>query len=213
MHRVILFFLLIFVVSFKAQTKTTTGKNKAPLISKDTLTTIVVADTTDPIEESLKAERKFGVYTKQPKKSDNRMKLCINLVSAESMLNICINDSLCKYPEVGKILFEKTNGDSTYVLVFADAFTKVNNRPTCDAGKETKLVFIRWNTSTNKAIWKQKTVSSCIKSISNMTKEPIAKWDGKSPLEVNYHKGGSNFVTLKFDPVNYLLGFQSTTEN
>jgi hypothetical protein len=213
MHKLTLLFLLFCAVSFTAQTKSTTGKNKKPLVTKDSIAPTVAADTTDPIEETLKAERKFGVYTKKSKKPDNKMKLCINLVSAESMLNICINDSLCKYPEVGKILFETTNGDSTYVLVFVEAFTKLNGRSSCDAGKETKLVFIRWNTATNKATWKQRTVSSCIKTITNMTKEPIAKWDGKSLLEVNYHKGGSNFVSLKFDPDKYLLGFQSTTEN
>lgn len=205
----LLTFLLFASLTFQAQTKTSKAK---PPVTKDTVAPAPV-DTLDPFEEKLKAQRTFGVYTKRPKTFDKRMKLCINLVSPGAMLNICVNDSFCKEPEVGKILFEKINGDTTYVLVLADAFTKVNDKPSCDDGKETKLFFIRWNTTTNKAIWKQRTVSSCLKAITNMTKEPIVNWDGSSPLVINYHKGGNNYAVLKFDPVNYQLGFQSTSEN
>ena len=163
----VLFLFLTLTVS--SQTKKSVAGTKTP--APDSVAAPVVeADTTDPVEESLKAERKFGVYTRKPRKSDKRMKLCINLVSPTAMYNLCVNDSICKYPEKSRILFEKSEGDSTFALVFVEAFTKVNDRPQCDAGKETKLFFIRWNTNTNKATWKQRTVSSCIKVITNMTK-------------------------------------------
>lgn len=209
MHKLI-GLLLLFTFTLNAQTKKD-SKNKKP-VAADSVAPAKV-DTIDPVEEEIKAGRKFGVYTRKPRKPDNRMKLCINLVSPSSVLNLCINDSICKYPETSKILFEKTNGDSTYVLVFVEAFTKAEDRPSCDAGRETKLIYVRWNTKTNKAIWKQRTVSSCIKVITNMTKEPITNWDGVSTLVVNYHRGGKNFVELRFDPTNYLLGFQSPNDS
>jgi hypothetical protein len=203
-------FLLLVAFSLNAQTKKGNVKNKKDAV-KDSILPAKV-DTVDPIEEEIKAQRKFGVYTRKARKPDNRMKLCINLVSPASVLNLCINDSICKFPEASKILFEKTNNDSTYVLVFVEAFTKAIDKPSCDAGRETKLFYIRWNTKTNKAIWKQRTVSSCIKVVTNMTREPITNWDGVSTLIVNYYRGGKNFVELRFDPNNYLLGFQSPND-
>lgn len=208
--RIITVLFLLFTLTLSSQNKKPVAKTKAPESdSAAAAIKVVEADTTDPVEESLKANRKFGVYTRKPRK-DKKMKLCINLVSPTAMYNFCVTDSACKYPEKSKILFEKTEGDSTFVLVFAEAFTKVNDKPQCDDGKETKLFFVRWNTATNKAIWKQRTVSSCIKVITNMTKDPIIDWDGSAPLVVNYHKGGNNFIELKFDPENYKLGFQSS---
>lgn len=212
MYKITLVFILFAFSVVHAQNKKPAVKVKDPAPADSVAPAVAPADSTDPIEESIKAERRFGVYTRKPRKPDNRMKLCINLVSPASMLNLCINDSVCKYPEKSKILFEKTDGDSTYVLVFVEAFTKVNDKPSCDAGKETKVFFIRWNTKTNKAVYKVRTVSSCIKVITNMTKEPIMDWDGSSPLLLKYHKGGDNFVEVKFDPQNYLLGFQSASE-
>jgi hypothetical protein len=203
--------LLLLVFSLSGQTKKPASKTKAAPVEADSVQPAKI-DTTDPVADALRAERKFGVYTRKPRKPDNRMKLCLNLVSPSSMLNLCFNDSVCKYPERSKILFEKAAGDSTYLLVYVDAFTKVDNNPSCDAGHETKLIYIRWNTATNKAVWKQRSISSCARAITNMTKESIADWDGNSVLTVNYHRGGTNFVELKFDPQNYLLGFQSPNE-
>lgn len=205
-------FLLLFALSFHAQTKKNISKKSKEEAPVDSVAPAPV-DTVDLIGEELKNERKFGAYTRKARKPDNRMKLCMNLVSQSAILNLCINDSICKSPEVSKILFERTNGDSTYMLVYIDAFTKVNDRPSCDAGHETKMFFIRWNTLTNKAIWKQRTISSCIKAITNMTKEPITNWDGVSTLVLNYHRGGTNFVELKFDPQNYLMGLQSPNDS
>ena len=157
--------------------------------------------------------RQFMVYTKKPKQKTERYKLCFNLVNKDTVLNYCVNDSLCKDPEVSKILFETKMGDSTYVLIFVDAFTKAgDDYPNCNSGKETKLVFVRWNTKTNKAKFKQKTVSSCLRNIVNMTKDPIVNWDGSTVLEVNYYKGGSDFPVIKFDPAQPLLGLQETSE-
>lgn len=202
---------MLFALSINAQTKKPGSKEK--FAAKDSSASTLKGDTISPLEAELKAERKFGAYTRKPKKSDNRMKLCLNLVSAESMLELCVPDSACKYPEKYKILFEKKDMDTTYVLVFVEAFSKLEERSSCDAGKETKLFYVRWNTKTNRATWKQRTVSSCIKGVTNMTREPITNWDGISALTLNYYRGGTNFIELKFDPKNYLLGFQSSGDS
>jgi hypothetical protein len=164
-------------------------------------------------EEDPKIPREFAVYTKRLKSKTEKIKLCINLVSPDTVFNYCINDSICKDPEVTKILFEQKKSDSTYVLVFVQAFSKPLDKPECDAGKEVKLFFVRWNTKTNKAIVKQKSIESCMRGITNMTKEPIDNWDRVSPLILKYYRAGDKFVELKFDPQNYLLGFQSATDN
>lgn len=135
--------------------------------------------------------REFMVYTKKAKKKTDRTKLCFNLVSRDTVLLYCVNDSICKDPEVSKVLFESQKGDTNYVLVYVDAFTKMgDDYPQCNAGKETKLVFVRWNTKTNKAKWKQKTICSCVRHIENMTKEPILNWDGSTVLVARYYVGG-----------------------
>jgi hypothetical protein len=158
--------------------------------------------------------RVFMVYTKKPKQKTERTKLCFNLISADTVLNYCINDSICKDPETSKILFNSKVGDTTFVLVFVDAFTKAGDgNPRCDAGKETKLVFFRWNTKTNKVKFKQKVISSCTRNIVNMTKEPITDWNGTGVLEVNYYKGGSGFPVVKFDPNQVQLGLQDLSED
>ena len=141
------------------------------------------------------------------------MKLCVNLVSSGTIFNYCINDSICRDPEVSKILFETKQGDSTYVLVYVRAFSKPDDKPACDAGKEVKLFFVRWNTVTNKALVKIKTVESCMRGITNMTKESLDEWDKTSPFIFKYHKGAQNFIDLKFDPQNFLLGLQSVGDN
>ncbi len=206
-----LIFILFISASVNAQTKKPAPKSGTQTPNKDT-TVALKSDTMSALELEIKTQRKFGVYTRKPKKSDNKMRLCVNLVSLENVFELCVADSACKYPEIYKILFEKKNADSTYVLVYVEAFTKENDKPACDAGKEIKLFFVRWNTQTNKTIWKQRTISSCVKNVTNMTKEPITNWDGVSLLTLNYHRGGNNFIELKFDPQNYLLGFQSASE-
>ncbi len=176
-------------------------------------TSVVDSSLMEPKEVEPAIPRAFLVYTKKAKAKTDRTKLCFNLVSKDTVLNYCINDSICKDPETYKVLFESKVGDTTFVLVFVDAFTKAGgDNPRCDAGKETKLVFFRWNTKTNKAKLKQKVVSSCIRNIVNMTKEPITNWDGSVVLEVNYYKGGSDFPVIKFDPAQVQLGLQEMSE-
>lgn len=198
--------IAIFLASFaaNAQTKKPAPGGKKPEAKVDSVKPQPV------VAEALPKE--FAVYSKKPKKKGDKMKLCINLVGKDSILNYCISDSICRDPEVSKILFEQASGDTTYVLVLVDAFSKPADKPSCDAGKETKLFFARWNTKTNKAIWKQKSVSSCMRGITNMTKEPIRDWDKSTVLTVSYYKGGSDFLEVKFDPENYKLGLQSTPE-
>jgi hypothetical protein len=169
-------------------------------------------DTTDR-EYQIRASRKFAVYSKKAKtkKGTSRTKLCIQLNHKDSLLNYCINDSVCHDPEFSKVLFKKEDGDTSYVLVFVDAFSKPVDKPSCDAGKETKLFFARWNYKTGKAIWNQRTISSCMKGITNMTRQSIAEWDQNFPLIVNYHRGGSSFLELTFDPNQYKHGLQTTS--
>jgi hypothetical protein len=155
----------------------------------------------------------FNVYTKKPKKnSKDRMKLCINISAKDTNLLYCTNDSICRDPESFKQLFQKTFGDTVYTLVLVDAFTKsAYNGGICNGGKETKLFFCRWNAPKGKAIWKVRTIASCIKTITNMTNIPITDWDGHSVLNVSYHKG-SKFYDLKFDPDKPQLGMQSAAD-
>ncbi|MBA3663386.1 MAG: hypothetical protein H0W61_04155 [Bacteroidetes bacterium] len=155
----------------------------------------------------------FAVKTKYPKKPNEKIQLCINISAKDTNITYCVNDSICKDPEVAKVLYEKSVGDTTFMLVYVDAFTKSKSDPgLCNAGHETKLFFARWNTKDNKAIWKQKTISSCIKGVTNMTKEPVANWDKSSVLNLSYHKG-SNFYDLKFDPEHPELGIQSPKDS
>jgi len=206
-----LLFISLFLSSLlQAQSKKPAQKAK-PVEVQDTLTT----DTTNLVIEEPQILYEFGVKTKKPKSNKERMKLCLNLVSSDSMvvLNYCVNDSVLRDPEVSKILFQKTQGDSTYTLVYVSAFSKPKDKVECDAGKEIKLIYVRWNTSTNKAIVKQKIIESCMRGIQNMTKEPIVNWDGTSLLIVNYYRGGNDFIDLKFDPQNFLLGLQSIKDN
>lgn len=160
------------------------------------------------VEESAVIPKEFAVYSVKPKTKGKRMKLCVNLVNDTVILNHCVNDSLCKDPEIARIIFEHRDGDTLYVLVNVEAFSKVLDKPECDAGKESKLFYARWNTKTNKAVVKQRSYSSCMRGMTNMTKEPVSNWDGKSQLILNYHRA-DKFVELKFDPQQYLLGIQS----
>jgi hypothetical protein len=210
MYRLIFFSLFLASSFLQAQTKKPVQKPK-PVAVKDTL----AVDTTNLVVEEPPILYEFAVTTKKPKSKKERTKLCLNLVSSDSMvvLNYCVNDSVLFDPEVSKILFQTTKGDSTYVLVYVCAFSKPKDKVECDAGKETKLFYVRWNTVSNKAVVKQKIIESCMRGIVNMTKEPIVKWDGNSPLVVNYYRGATDFIELKFDPLNFLKGMQSGTDN
>jgi len=209
MYRLLI--LALFVASLA------TAQNKKPL-PKNTKTT-AVKDTLKKDSASIVKEapapfpKEFAVYTKRSKLKTEKMKLCINLVCPDTIFNYCINDSLCRDPEVSKILWEKKQSDTTYVLVYVRAFSKPDDKPACDAGKEVKLFFVRWNPQTNKAIVKIKNIESCMRGITNMTKESIDSWDTTSPLIFKYHKGAQNYVELKFDPQNYLMGLQSVSDN
>lgn len=204
---------LFFGLTLNAQNKKPAAKKPAGATAADSLAAVAVKeDTTDYKAKELAEKRQFGVYTRKPRKSDKRTKLCMNLVAPEAQLNLCINDSICKSPEVFKVLFTQREADSNFVLVYVDAITKADDKPACDAGHETKLFFIRWDLKTNKCTWKQRTVNSCMKAVTNMTKEPIPNWDGNSVLVLNYHRGSTSFVEVKFDPKNYKLGFQSAAD-
>ena len=164
--------------------------------------------------EQRKTKMSFWVKTKYPNPKINTpqpqpIQLCINIANKDTSLTYCVNDSICKDPEVKKVLYEKAVGDTTYMLIFVQAFTKSKSDVgICNAGKETKLFFVRWNTKTNTAKWKIKYINSCIKTITNMTKEKITAWDKTTVLTVNYHKG-STFHEIKFDPEQPQLGLQN----
>lgn len=169
----------------------------------------------DSLRKIYKARRmSFYVRSKYPHKDlkDGKIQLCYNLIYKDTNIKYCVNDSLCKDPEVAKVLFEKVIGDTNFVLVYIDAFSKSKSNQLCNAGHETKLTFVRWNIKTGRAIWKQKSINSCLKTITNMTKSPIVEWNKTEPLLVSYHKG-SAFIDLKFDPAAPQLGLQSANDN
>lgn len=205
MFRLIIAIIFLCVSTVQAQTKKPAPAAKAKA-KQDTAQ--VKKEPEVPAEEPVVIPKEFAVYSIKPKTKGKRMKLCINLVSDTTILNYCVNDSLCKDPEVSKVVFERRDGDTLYVLVNVEAFSKVLDKPECDAGKESKLFYARWNTKTNKALVKQRSYSSCMRGMTNMTKEPVNNWDGNSPLILNYHRA-DKFVELKFDPQSYKLGIQS----
>lgn len=156
-----------------------------------------------------KRNNTFYVATKRPTREGDKMKLCINLVNKDTNLLYCVVDSICKDPEFGKVIFEKQNGDSVYVLLYVYAFAKSGGN--CNGEKEAKLFFARWNVMEGRAIWKNKYINSCAKTITNMSKTPIEQWDGKTKLIVEYHRG-QNFYEIAFDPEHPELGIQNNKE-
>lgn len=164
------------------------------------------------VKELKRQTNTFRVYTKypNPKKKDDKMKLCINIVAKDTNLVYTMKDTLIKDPEVYKLLFNKTIGDSVYQLIFVDSYNKSGGA--CSGRKETKLWFVRWNAPAGKAIWKAKTINSCQKTITNMTKQNIMEWDGKEPLILSYNRGDA-FIDVTFDPAKPLLGFQTTGDS
>jgi hypothetical protein len=209
--------IAVLLTSFaNAQTKTTTKPTGGKKVDKaklkaDSIAAVNAKNTVGYVE--VQVPHSFFVYTKRPKTKEDKFQLCYNLVSNGTELYTCFNDSICKDPEVTKLLFEKQVGDTNYVLIYVDAFSKSkSDGGVCNAGKETKLSFVRWNTKTNLAKWKHKNINSCLKTITNMTKEPILDWDKASVLTINYHRG-TTFYEFKFDPQNPQLGFQSANDN
>lgn len=173
----------------------------------------------DSLRANLRAQLKkekmvFSVKTKHPRpKSTDKTQLCFNIVSKDTNLVYCANDSICKDPEVSKILFEKAKGDTTYMLIYVDAFSKSkSDAGLCNGGKETKLFFTKWNTKTNQAKWKQKTIASCLKGVTNMTKGSIVDWDKTSPLLISFNRG-PNFYDITFDPEHPELGLQGNKDS
>lgn len=156
-----------------------------------------------------KRNNTFYVATKRPTREGDKMKLCINLVHKDTNLLYCIVDSVMKDPEFGKVIFQQQKGDTNYVLLYVYAFSKIGGN--CNGEKEAKLFFARWNVIEGRAIWKNKYINSCAKTITNMTKSPIEQWDGKTKLVVEYHRG--NFYEIAFDPEHPELGIQNNKES
>jgi hypothetical protein len=46
-----------------------------------------------------------------------------------------------------------------------------------------------------------------------MSQDAVTNWDKTSALVINYHRGSSIFVELKFDPEKFELGLQSIKDN
>jgi hypothetical protein len=163
------------------------------------------------LRDRIKKEKmSFRVWTKHPNpkaKVKERNQLCINIVHKDTFLIYSVNDSICMDPENNKLMFEKSIGDSTFMLILVDAFTKSDNE-LCRSGHETKLYFVRWNTKTMKANWKLKNICSCTKAINLMTKRKVInEWDKTTPLEKKYNRD-FDFMEIKFDPASPQLGIQ-----
>jgi hypothetical protein len=153
----------------------------------------------------------FYARSKKPVKwiENDKMKLCINIVSKDTFLTHCVVDSTTRDPEFAKVLFNEQKGDSVFQLIYVYAFSKQGGN--CNGEKEAKIMFVRWNTKENRASWKSKLINSCAKTVTNMTKTPIEDWDGKSKLVIEYHRG-SNFYEIAFDPQHPELGLQNNKE-
>jgi hypothetical protein len=204
--------LIAFICAFSMLVSAQAKKPVAAKNPKSVATATTTAhDTLANKEIEPPIPKEFAVYTKRYKTKQPRLRLCINLVGGDSVLNYCIVDSLLRDPEKYKILFQQKDADSTYALLYVCAFTKDPERPECNPGRETKLFFIRWNPKTNKAIVKQKYIESCYRSITRLTDENLMDYDAQSPLKITYNKGDA-FIELTFDPANYKLGIQSTKE-
>src|SRR5687768_10625251 len=129
----LLIVILLATANCYAQTKKPAPKGKPQQTAKDSVAA-APADTVDSKELKIKEAGTFAVYSKKPQFSkDKRMKLCIQLVHQDTLLNYCMNDSVCKDPEISKVLFEQLKGDTNYVLVYIDAFSKPRDKPACDA--------------------------------------------------------------------------------
>lgn len=174
-------------------------------------TATVIAEVLSPIEKYYKEHAVFGVYTKEASAAYKRTRLFIQVVEGAQTHLFSIHDSLCINPEKSKVLFQKLEGDSVFCLIGIDAYSKAANNPYCDAGKETKVVYLRWNIKTQKSRFKQRTISSCLRGVTNLSQD-IFNWQPTANLELTYHKGGDMYITVLFDPKNWHLGFQSSTE-
>ncbi len=165
--------------------------------------------------EQRKKKMSFWVKTTYPnpklKTKQPPIQLCINLANKDTNLTYCVNDSILKDPEIKKVVYEKVIGDTTYMLIFLQAFTKSkSDGGVCNSGKEQRLYFVKWHPKTNVAKWKAKNVNSCIKTITNMGKQKFTEWDKTSILNISYHRG-SNFYEYKFDPDQPQLGMQKVS--
>lgn len=159
--------------------------------------------------ELKKKNNTFYVKTRKPKNATERTRLCFNIIAKDTNLTHCFNDSIMRDPEIAKVLYEKAVGDTVFMLILVEAFNKTI--PTCGTTRESKLYYARWNYKESKVLWKVKTFSSCAKTITNMTKEPVVDWDKKSPLVISFNKG-SDFVDLIFDPDHPEKGIQSSKD-
>ena len=207
----VLLVLASFNVAAQQKKKPAPGPKKTPVAAvRDTTPNpeADASDTLDPRDLDYKAWREFAVYSKRGKGKDRRLKLCFQIVSDSAVYNHCINDSTLRDPEVVKEVFRRSVGDSTFILLYVDAFTKGVDK-LCDGGHETKVVFFKWNTATNKARMQQRTISSCVKAITSMGQSDVNAWDGQSPLIFSYHRGGVNFLDVMFDPAQFRRGLQS----
>ena len=201
-----LVFFFTLSLSFTAQTKKPATKAKAAPEP-----TLAVIDSAQFNEQDPPAPSEFAVYTIRYKYKKPSMKLCLNLVSNGIVMNYTYADSLIRDPEKFKVLFQQAEGDSVYSLVYVSTFTKDPELPQCNAGKESKLYFVRWSSKDKKGIVKQKYFESCYKTITRLGDAVIEDWSGAEPLKVTYNRG-TFFYDVTFDPANFKLGLQSSKE-
>ncbi|MGE0567709.1 MAG: hypothetical protein AB7O73_07145, partial [Bacteroidia bacterium] len=168
----------------------------------------------------LKKERNsFRVYSRHPhpkSKKKEKIKLCVNITAKDTNFTYMITDTMCKDPEVYKLLYKKEIKDTVYWLIYIDAFAKTPYKGgICHGKHETKVYFVKWVFKDNKVIpytkpkFKATKIASCISTITNMTTEDPLKWDGKSTIKFSYNKG-SHFYDVEFDPNNPHRGLEKS---
>lgn len=155
-----------------------------------------------------KAQTIVEAYSTKPKDKTQMMQLCLKLKNGKDSLVYCSKDSTCKEPEKAVVLHEAKKGDSTFVLILVQAFTKTKGLE-CLGGIERKLYFVSWHPASQQGKWKSKYINSCVKTITDMSKPPIEEWDKNSSLIINYHRG-TGFYEMTYDPQKPELGLQAT---
>src|SRR5699024_3657138 len=123
MYKYVFIGLMLLGTLLQAQTRKPAPKGK--VAAKPAQADTVKADSVQVTEETFAIPKEFAVDTRRSKTAKKgRVKLCLNLVSQDSTLNSCMNDSILHDPEVSKILFEAKEMDTTYTLVYVMAFSK-----------------------------------------------------------------------------------------
>ena len=93
-------FIFLMLIATSAFSQTKKANPKSNNVAKDTSALVALkSDTMSDLEKEIRAERKFGVYTRKAKRTDNKMRLCVQLTSPKSVFELPKDN-------VGRVEFE-----------------------------------------------------------------------------------------------------------